>query len=155
MVIDSLANAAKYFSLHPFFERAFNYINGTALAVVPTGKYVVHGENIKAIFFTQPGVSEEKSIDEFECHNQHIDIQVCICGKERFGWKPRTSCNAPKGVYDAEKDVLFFEDKPDMFFELCAGQFVILFPEDVHAPMIAVDDLPIQKLVMKVRVLRK
>jgi biofilm protein TabA len=152
MIIDSLTNATKYFSLHPFFERAFNYINNTALHSIPAGKYIVDGDNIKAIFFTQPGVSEEKSVDEFECHNQHIDIQVCISGKEKFGWKPRGNCVAPKGVYDTERDVLFFGDQPDMFFELRAGQFVILFPDDVHAPLIAVDDLPIQKLVMKVRV---
>ncbi|MDN3654811.1 YhcH/YjgK/YiaL family protein [Ferruginibacter paludis] len=152
MIIDSLTDATKYFSLHPFFEKAFAYINSSALSIIPAGKYIVDGENIKAIFFTQPGVSEEKSIDEFECHNQHIDIQVCIRGKEKFGWKPRASCVKPKGAYDTEKDVLIFEDKPDMFFELHAGQFVILFPEDVHAPMIAVDDLPIQKMVLKVRV---
>jgi YhcH/YjgK/YiaL family protein len=151
MIIDSMENAQKYFTVHPLFEKAFNYINGTELSTVPPGKYNVDGENIKAIFFTQPGVSAGKSLDEFECHNRYIDIQVCISGQERFGWKPRAGCSSPKGVYDTERDVLFFEDTPDMFFELRAGQFVILFPEDVHAPMIAVNDLPIQKLVMKVQ----
>jgi biofilm protein TabA len=63
MIIDSLTNATKYFSLHPSFETAFNYINNVALDSIPAGKYIVDGENIKAIFFTQPGVNEEKSID--------------------------------------------------------------------------------------------
>jgi YhcH/YjgK/YiaL family protein len=39
-----------------------------------------------------------------------------------------------------------------MFFQLTNGQFVILFPEDVHAPMIAVNDKTIKKLVIKVRI---
>jgi YhcH/YjgK/YiaL family protein len=39
-----------------------------------------------------------------------------------------------------------------MFFQLTNGQFAILFPEDVHAPMIAVNDHSIRKLVIKVRI---
>jgi len=41
-------------------------------------------------------------------------------------------------------------DAPDMFFGLTDGQFVIFFPEDVHAPMIGEDE--IKKLVIKVKI---
>lgn len=37
-----------------------------------------------------------------------------------------------------------------MFFELCAGQFVIFLPEDVHAP--GIGDGEIKKLVIKVKI---
>jgi beta-galactosidase beta subunit len=37
-----------------------------------------------------------------------------------------------------------------MFFGLTDGQFVILFPEDVHAPMIS--DQKIRKVVLKVKI---
>ena len=37
-----------------------------------------------------------------------------------------------------------------MFFQLTEQQFVILFPEDVHAPMIS--DGEIKKLVIKVKI---
>ncbi|MBP8115537.1 MAG: YhcH/YjgK/YiaL family protein, partial [Chitinophagaceae bacterium] len=36
-----------------------------------------------------------------------------------------------------------------MYFQLTNGQFVIFFPEDVHAPMIGEGD--IKKLVIKVK----
>jgi biofilm protein TabA len=80
---------------------------------------------------------------------QHIDIQLCIDGKETIGWKPRENCISPKGEYNPENDVLFFSDEPDMFFSLTNGQFVIFFPEDVHAPMISEGE--VRKLVIKVK----
>ena len=152
MIIDSLDNAQKYFAVHPLFEKAFAYINGVNLATTAPGIHKVDGDNIRSIFSNNNGVTVAASILEFECHNQHIDIQLCIKGKERFGWKPRTSCTSPKGDYNFEKDVLLYDDKPDTYFELTGGQFVILFPEDVHAPMIAADESTIQKLVIKVKI---
>ena len=152
MIIDSIDNAQKYFRVHPLFEKAFDYINSINLASVTPGIYPIDGDNIRAIFSGNKGMTAVESIQEFECHNQHIDIQFCIKGKERFGWKPRTSCTAPKGEYDPAKDVLLYADEPTTYFELTDGQFVILFPEDVHAPMIAVDEEIIKKMVIKVKV---
>ncbi len=149
MIIDSLANAAKYEGLHPLFAQAFNHIRHTPLATSDPGKSDI-AEGLKAILSQAPGKTEEASLAKFECHNQHIDIQYCVNGKERIGWRPRASCVQPKGEYDAEKDVLFFADKPDTFFELQDGQFAIFFPEDVHAPMIGEGE--IRKLVIKVKI---
>ena len=95
-------------------------------------------------------MSREISLSKFECHDMNIDIQYCIKGKETFGWKPRQNCVLPNGDYNPEKDVLFFSDVPDLFFELAKNQFVIFFPEDVHAPMIGVGE--IKKLVLKIKI---
>ena len=95
-------------------------------------------------------MKQEESVAKFECHNQNIDIQLCISGKEQMGWKSRQSCSSAKGEYNAEKDVLFYNDAPDMFFELTDNQFAIFFPEDVHAPMIG--DEVIKKLIVKVKI---
>jgi YhcH/YjgK/YiaL family protein len=67
-----------------------------------------------------------------------------------MGWKPRQDCKSEREPYNAEKDVLFYTDKPDMFFQLTDGQFAIFFPEDVHAPMIGEGE--IKKLVIKVKI---
>jgi len=151
MIIDTLANASKYTSLHPLFAKAFEYINSTDLANIEIGKYDI-AEGLKAIFSEKPGMSAAESIAKFECHNKNIDIQLCIKGKETIGWKPRQNCTAPKGEYNPDKDVSFFNDVPDMYFQLTNGQFAIFYPEDVHAPMIAVDEEPIRKLVIKVAI---
>ena len=150
MIIDSLDNAAKYYSLHPLFKQAFEYINSTELGSVEPGKYDIDGDELKAIYSNKQGMSAAESILKFECHDKHIDIQVCISGKETIGWKPRNTCHAQKGEYNPEKDVVFYSDAPDTFFGLRDGQFVIFFPEDVHAPMIAEDF--VRKLVVKVKI---
>ena len=71
-------------------------------------------------------------------------------GLEKIGWKPREKCVIPNGDYNTEKDVRFFNDEPDMFFQLMNNQFVIFYPEDVHAPMIG--EGAIKKLVFKVKI---
>ena len=149
MIIDTIQNAHKYFSVHPLIEKAFAFINETDLANAADGKSDI-SKGLKAIFSNAPGKPKEVSLQKFECHNKNIDIQLCINGRETIGWKPRQSCVLPNGEYNDEKDVLFFNDSPDMFFQLTNGQFAIFFPEDVHAPMIG--DADIKKLVIKVKI---
>jgi len=150
MIIDSIQNASKYFSVHPSFEKAFQYINSQDLTTLEDGKFEIDGDSLKAIVSNKNGMTAEESTAKFECHNKNIDIQVCINGKETMGWKPRESCTSQKGDYNPEKDVLFYNDAPDMYFQLTNGQFAIFFPEDVHAPMIG--EGPIKKLVIKVKI---
>ena len=149
MIIDTLQNAAKYYSVHPLFAKAFEYISNTDLATIASGTYEI-ADGLKAIVSDKPGRQREESLQKFECHRQHIDIQLCINGKEEIGWKPLESCVSDKGGFDEAKDVQFFGDQPDTYFTLTNGQFVILFPEDVHAPMIGEGD--IKKMVIKVRI---
>ena len=150
MIIDTIKNASKYDSVHPLFAKAFEYISKTDLNAIEPGKYEIDGDNLKAAYSNKNGMTAEESVSKFECHNKHIDIQVCINGVETFGWKPRENCKTPNGGYNEAKDVQLYNDQPDMFFQLTNGQFVILFPEDVHAPMIG--DAEIKKVVIKVKI---
>ena len=149
MIIDTIANASKYFSAHPLFAKAFDYIKQNDLANAADGKSDI-SEGLKAIISNAPGKTKETSLSKFECHDKNIDIQFCIKGNETIGWKPREKCVVPNGDYNPEKDVRFFSDEPDTFFQLTDGQFAIFFPEDVHAPMIG--EGTIKKLVIKVRI---
>lgn len=149
MIVDTLANASKYFSAHPLFEKAFAYINSIDLAAAEDGKFDI-ADGLKAIFSNKNGTTAEASVAKFECHNKHIDIQLCIKGHETIGWKPREKCAAENGGYNAEKDVQLYNEQPDTYFQLTDNQFAIFFPEDVHAPMIG--EWPIKKLVIKVKI---
>ncbi len=149
MIIDSLENISKYSGIHPLFAQAFEYINKTDLHAIEVGKYDI-AEGLKAIVSNKTGMTAEESSAKFECHNKNIDIQICIHGHETLGWKPRASCLSERDPYNDEKDVLFYTDKPDMFFQLTNNQFAIFFPEDVHAPMIGEGE--IKKMVIKVKI---
>ena len=149
MIIDTLQNASKYAKVHPLFEQAFAWINATDLLNAEVGTIQI-SEGLKAIISDGTGKTKEESLKKFECHDNNIDIQLCIRGNETIGWKPREKCNIPNGEYNPDKDVRFFNDAPDMFFDLTDGQFGIFFPEDVHAPMIA--EGAVKKLVIKVKI---
>lgn len=147
MIIDSLDNASRYIGLHPRFAQAFEFIKHQNLEAIAVGKYPIDGQELHASVTEKEGVKASEA--KFEAHNHYIDIQVCPIGTEQIGWKPRQECHQPKEAYNAEKDVTFFMDQPDTYFQLKAGQFAIFFPEDVHAPMIG--EGLIKKLVVKVK----
>ena len=149
MIIDKLQSAEKYYGLHKSFKIAFDYLTSTDLNTLEVGKFDI-ADGVKAIVADSEGKTAVVACEKFECHNKNIDIQVCIRGNETIGWKPRPDCMQPKGEYNGEKDVTFFADSPDMYFSLKSGQFVIFYPEDVHAPMIG--EGLIKKLVIKVRI---
>ncbi|WNM17741.1 YhcH/YjgK/YiaL family protein [Flavobacterium capsici] len=149
MIVDTLNNGLKYSSLHPLFATAFEYLQDKDLNSLEDGKHDI-AEGLKLIVSNGNGKTAETSLEKFECHDQNIDIQICVNGLETIGWKPREKCNIPNGEYNDEKDVRFFNDEPDMFFQLTNNQFVIFYPEDVHAPMIG--DGAIKKLVFKVKI---
>jgi YhcH/YjgK/YiaL family protein len=149
MIVDSLKNLDRYSSVHPLFAKAFEYLRETDLASIEVGKYDIT-DGLKAIVSDKKGMTSAESCAKFECHNANIDIQVCIRGKETLGWKPRQSCQSEREPYNPEKDVQFYTDAPDMFFQLEDGQFAIFFPEDVHAPMIAEGE--VKKMVIKVKI---
>lgn len=149
MIVDSLKNSGKYNCLHPLFAKAFDFISNKDLLNIENGTFQIE-EGLKLIVSNGHGKTKEASLEKFECHDKNIDIQICVNGKETIGWKPREKCEIPNGDYNSEKDVRFFNDEPDMYFQLTNNQFAIFYPEDVHAPMIGNGE--IKKLVFKVKI---
>ncbi len=147
MIIDTIENAEKYIHLHPLFARAFEFIKSQNLKEIQVGKYPIDAAELHASVSEKEGLKSGEA--KFEAHNHFIDIQVCPQGSETLGWRPRNKCTDIKIPYNTEKDVIFFNDKPDTYFQLQEGQFAIFYPEDVHAPMIG--DGLIKKLVVKVK----
>lgn len=120
MIIDTLNNASKYYSLHPSFAKAFEFLKQNDLVDLAEGISETP-EGLTLIVATANAKTKETILENFECHDEHIDIQVCVRGLETYGWKPREKCVSQNGAYNPEKDVRFISDKPDLFFELAAG----------------------------------
>ena len=148
MIIDSLSNAKKYYGLHPLFAKAFEFILDQDLYAIEVGKYAIDGDNLHASVSFKEGLKPADG--KPEAHNNYIDIQVCPTGTETLGWKPRETCTSPKGDYNPDKDIIYYNDKPDTYFNLQAGQFAIFYPNDVHTPMLG--EGQIKKLVVKIKI---
>lgn len=148
MILDSISNIDKYACLHPRFAKAFEFVKTLNLATLEAGqKFEIDGKDIHAAVSAKEGSTAEEA--KFEAHDHHFDIQICPSGNESIGWSPRDSVQEIKTPYNEEKDVTFFADRPNTYFQLKAGQFAIFYPQDVHAPMIG--EGVIKKLVVKIR----
>jgi YhcH/YjgK/YiaL family protein len=148
MILDTLAQAGRYPSLHPRLARAFDFLRDTDLNRLAPGNHAVLGEEIFAIVEACPGRARAEA--RLECHRRYIDIQLVLEGIDEMGWKPLADCVDPATDYDAARDIRFFHDAPSSWIATPAGSFCLFFPDDTHAPLVSA--APIRKVVVKVAV---
>ena len=148
MILDSLKNAALYYSISPRLKQAFELIASKDWMTMEPGIHELDG---KDIFVNLMELQLKKKEDaKLEVHNEYIDIQVLLTGeKEAFGWSERQNLRQPQADFNPEKDIQFFDDVPQTYYELMPGQFCILLPEDGHAPMVG--EGKVRKMIVKVR----
>ncbi len=147
MILDTLKNAAKYAGLKMGISEAFGFLDQPSLAELPDGRHEILGDRVFAI--VAHGDGRNVSDGEMEGHRKYIDIQYVINGDESIGWAPREGL-VNSLEYDTEKDIEFFEGKPDSVVRVPPGSFAVFLPTDAHLPLIG--DGPIHKVVVKVAV---
>jgi YhcH/YjgK/YiaL family protein len=146
MVLDKLSEASKYYSLHPKFKIAFEYIFSHDFKSISGGSKIVVDDDV-LINVDEPTLrAKEEALPE--AHDKHIDIQVPIVGEETCGFIPRSKCHTVDRQ-DAEKDYLIYKEMPTGYFSLTPEDFVIFFPSDGHAPIIGSGYE--KKIVVKIR----
>lgn len=149
MILDKLSNARRYFGVHPLFKAGFNYLEQAVDRDFLIGRYQLAGRNLVAIVEEGEGRTHEHA--PLEVHRRHIDIQYCFEGEEEIGWKAYEVCKDVRDPYDADRDIEFFSDVPDLWLPVRPDWFVILFPgEDAHAPLAGHG--PVRKIVLKVEI---
>jgi biofilm protein TabA len=148
MILDSLANSARYAGMHPGFARAFEFLATTDLAALAPGRHVIDGDRIYVSIDHKDGRGEDGA--RLEVHRRYIDIQYTIDGDELIGWMPLARAAAPDGGFEASKDVGFFADRPSTWVSVPPGSFTIFFPHDAHAPLAGRG--PLKKAIVKVAV---
>ena len=148
MILDSLKNSALYENVNPRMKKAFALIASTDWTKMEPGIHELDGKDIYVNVMERE--LKQKSDAKLEVHNEYIDIQVLVTGKEEaFGWSERKDLRMPQGEFDTEKDIQFFDDVPQTYYTLRPGQFTVLFPEDGHAPMVG--EGTVRKIIVKVR----
>jgi YhcH/YjgK/YiaL family protein len=146
MILDALSAASRYVPLHPGFGRGFEFLTSAALERLPAGKHEIDGQRLFVLISHDPGRGRQAA--RLESHRNYIDIQYVVRGVDEMGWKPLAACGRVETPYDPNRDVGFFADQPETWINVAAGQFVIFWPEDAHAPLSGQGDLI--KAVVKV-----
>jgi len=148
MVLDTIQNAERSYSLHPGFKPAFEYLKTVNLDTIEKGRYEIDGARLFMV--VDRGEGKGKDNARFEAHQRYIDIQCTISGDDLIGWKNVKECAGEGLGYNPEKDIEFFATQSTVWTPVPAGSFGIYFPEDVHAPKGATGRL--FKIILKVAV---
>ncbi|MHC4913066.1 MAG: NanQ anomerase/TabA/YiaL family protein [Planctomycetota bacterium] len=148
IIIDELANARKYYDMHPAFEKAFAFLNRSGLDELPSGRHEIDGDRLFCMIAKDRGRTRAEA--KLEAHRRYIDIQYIIAGTDEMGFRPTAECMLSDTAYDAEKDIEFFRDEPQSWTKVPAGSFVIFLPADAHAPLVSSGE--IHKAILKVAV---
>lgn len=168
MIKDSLSNSSHYVGLHPLFGRAFDGLSELLsrnryryrYRYVEDGVYeIIGGEDPLLTITLVSAPLRDVASAQLEVHDKYIDIQVVLDGVEQFGVVARGALTRPVGVYDQQKDILFFDDTyhcdgggRDGLFSVGANEFVVFFPWDSHAPLVGAVGQTVRKAIIKVRV---
>lgn len=101
----------------------------------------------------QKYMSKDPEVARFETHNDYLDIQYVVSGKECMEIAPKTIMTVTE-PYDAARDVEFYEDVENATkVVLTDGAYVIVYPTDAHKPGVRVGaSMEIKKIVAKVRI---
>ena len=128
---------------------AYDFIVNKAEGVA-VGKYnLENGAYVSVQEYTTKARSEAK----YEAHKKFIDIQMILSGKELIAVSPIEKMTI-SDEYNEEKDFMLFHHNDECTdYVLEAGDFLILYPQDVHMPGVCVNEKsPVRKIVVKVPV---
>jgi biofilm protein TabA len=152
MIAGDLRHVEDQMAVTPCLQKAISFLRWTNLRDLQEGKVEIEGERIYALVQCYDTVASAEL--EFEFHRRFIDVQYIVSGEEIIGWALAERM-AITAAYDEAKDIAFGtlpsgEVTP---VHLGAGQLVVLFPEDAHAPKLAAGaPAPVKKIVVKVAV---
>ncbi|HJF08944.1 YhcH/YjgK/YiaL family protein [Phocaeicola coprocola] len=147
MIVSNLQNSERIESLHPLFKQLFDYVKTHDLLHTECGRIELAGDDLFINNVNPTCVSASDQV--LEVHRDYIDVHILLEGKERIGWKALEDVTDLKQAYQKEGDCALYSDTPTSFVDLLPGQFLIVFPEDPHAPVIG--EGKIRKLIGKVK----
>ena len=125
MIVSNLQNSQRIEGLHPLFKSLFDYVKTHDL---------LHADSDQQVL---------------ELHHDYIDVHILLEGEEMIGWKALEDLQNETKAYSKEEDCALYSDRPTTYVSLLPGQFVIVYPEDPHAPVIGSGK--IRKLIAKVK----
>ena len=133
MIYANKKDFARYCSIHPRFQKAFDAMVSLAAQPFEKGRHEVDGDEIfinAAEYDTKP---RENSI--FEAHRKYVDIMLMLDGEERIGCKQVDKLFNITQPYDENGDALIAAMEQEFTsVYLAPGDMVVFFPEDGHAP---------------------
>lgn len=147
MILSTLENSERIEGLHPKFKELFDFVKNNDLLLQETKRIVLDGD-ILFINNVNPDLMTADA-QVLEMHCDYIDVHIPLDKTEIVAWKPTADCHDIKATYNKTDDYALFTDKPSNYITVLPGEFLIVYPEDAHGPLIG--EGKIRKLIAKVK----
>lgn len=131
---------------------ALDFLARTNFDQLEAGRYPIVGEHIYAQVLDLE--TQEKTTILPEVHRRYIDVQYLHAGVERIGVTPDLGTNKIAKDYDADRDILFYQNmENEVELIMRPGNFAVFFPSDIHRPAcLDGQSTKIRKVVVKIEV---
>lgn len=146
MIYSTLTESKLIECLHPKFKQLFDYVKEHDLLHQETGRITLDGDNLFINNVNPQMVTAEEQV--LEVHHRYLDVHIPLDKAEIIGIKPLVNCTNLKSEFNSEDDYALYSDKPTNYLTLQPGEFLIVYPQDAHAPIIG--EGKIRKLIAKV-----
>ena len=150
MIFDRLSNSKQYEKLNEKFKIGFDFLKNNNLKEMKDGRYDI----VEGVFANVQSLkTKNKTEKKWEAHKDYIDIQYVIKGEECMGYGILEDFKKVVVPYDKEKDIEFLDGEKFNYIDVNENDFVIFYPNDVHAPMLSVkEDVEIKKVIVKIKI---
>lgn len=153
MVIGNIKEADTGFKKYPKrIREALAFLNETDFTKIPDGRIDIDDGMYANLQRYDTRVPES---GKPEAHRKYVDVQFIAEGEEELGWCPINPDLVPVAPYDADKDLIFYQDLvPASTMPLRCKDFAILYPNDVHRPCgsLYAEPAKVTKVVVKIAV---
>ena len=152
MIFDQMKNASCYQGILPAVTTALEKMATYTPDNYPGGKVTIDGDNLFLLLNTYE--TRDPAAAQFEAHEKYIDVMYMVEGEEIIYVKPTEALSTITKEYDPAIDALLAKlDSDAAPVRLTAGSFVVLFPQDAHAPA-CYDTAPqtVKKIIGKVKI---
>lgn len=148
MIFDKLENVDTYVSISGGLAKGLWLLQETDFSALEQGKYTVDGDEL---YFMVQNYQSRPENETAEAHRKYIDIQYMVSGEELIGIGGLSDMTEEVEA-NPEKDYWLYHG-PMTKIRLNEGYFAVMFPQDAHAPGIAVNEpSPVKKIVVKVQI---
>ena len=140
----------RYLQIHPRFPAAFAALEAAAAKSFEAGRHAVAGDELFLVALDYATKSQEEAI--VEGHRAYVDVMYILEGEEQIAYLPLREIAHITKEYDVKGDCFLAEvEQTASKIHATAGDVVIFFPEDGHAPGLNwCETKSIKKLIAKV-----
>ena len=133
MILDKVENAARYEGVHAGIPTAVAAALKLSADTYQKGRVDVDGDNIYLNCAEYDTHEREGALTE--AHRAYLDVMVIVEGVETVYVKRTDALQNVTKPYDESIDALLADTDADTCaVRLVKGDFLVLFPEDAHAP---------------------